>query len=251
MRAPRPCRRTRSRCSTSPPSGAVAATAGPVEAVEVASSRPELRGATRVVSGGRGPRVEGEVRARRRARRCARRCRRCVQSRRRRGIHPAVAPGRSDRRLGVSAAVCRSRHLGCDPAPRGQCRPPRTSSRSTRTRRHRSSTSPTSASSGTCSRWSEGDRRPRGAEEVVMATRMLRRGLPRVPGGEPWPPGRCRGVGCGGVGCGGGIVGRTGRTGRRRRCRAGPRGGDDGCCRRGGRGRCPGRSCRLRLSTPR
>ena len=35
-------------------SGAVAATAGPVEAVEVASSRPELRGATRVVSGGRG-----------------------------------------------------------------------------------------------------------------------------------------------------------------------------------------------------
>ncbi|WP_431805725.1 electron transfer flavoprotein subunit alpha/FixB family protein [Microbacterium paraoxydans] len=36
------------------PSGAVAATAGPVEAVEVTSSRPELRGATRVVSGGRG-----------------------------------------------------------------------------------------------------------------------------------------------------------------------------------------------------
>ncbi|MDF2560031.1 MAG: electron transfer flavoprotein subunit alpha [Microbacterium sp.] len=35
-------------------SGAVAATAGPIEAVEVASSRPELRGATRVVSGGRG-----------------------------------------------------------------------------------------------------------------------------------------------------------------------------------------------------
>ena len=35
-------------------SGAVAATAGAVEAVEVASSRPELRGATRVVSGGRG-----------------------------------------------------------------------------------------------------------------------------------------------------------------------------------------------------
>ncbi|WP_282847627.1 electron transfer flavoprotein subunit alpha/FixB family protein [Microbacterium oxydans] len=36
------------------PSGVVAATAGPVEAVEVASSRPELRGATKVVSGGRG-----------------------------------------------------------------------------------------------------------------------------------------------------------------------------------------------------
>ncbi|MBS0023946.1 electron transfer flavoprotein subunit alpha/FixB family protein [Microbacterium paraoxydans] len=36
------------------PSGAVAATAGPVEAVEVTSNRPELRGATRVVSGGRG-----------------------------------------------------------------------------------------------------------------------------------------------------------------------------------------------------
>ncbi|HWS50164.1 MAG TPA: electron transfer flavoprotein subunit alpha/FixB family protein [Microbacterium sp.] len=36
------------------PSGAAAATAGPVEAVEVASSRPELRGATRVVAGGRG-----------------------------------------------------------------------------------------------------------------------------------------------------------------------------------------------------
>jgi electron transfer flavoprotein alpha subunit len=35
-------------------SGAVAATAGPVEAAEVASSRPDLRGATRVVSGGRG-----------------------------------------------------------------------------------------------------------------------------------------------------------------------------------------------------
>ncbi|WP_136053724.1 electron transfer flavoprotein subunit alpha/FixB family protein [Microbacterium sp. K24] len=35
-------------------SGAVAATAGPIETVEVASSRPELRGATRVVSGGRG-----------------------------------------------------------------------------------------------------------------------------------------------------------------------------------------------------
>ncbi|GGM61505.1 electron transfer flavoprotein subunit alpha/FixB family protein [Microbacterium saperdae] len=35
-------------------SGAVAATAGAIEAVEVASSRPELRGATRVVSGGRG-----------------------------------------------------------------------------------------------------------------------------------------------------------------------------------------------------
>ncbi|MEU4014691.1 electron transfer flavoprotein subunit alpha/FixB family protein [Microbacterium sp. NPDC028030] len=35
-------------------SGAVAATAGPVEVLEVASSRPELRGATRVVSGGRG-----------------------------------------------------------------------------------------------------------------------------------------------------------------------------------------------------
>lgn len=35
-------------------SGQPAATVGPVEAVEVASSRPELRGATRVVSGGRG-----------------------------------------------------------------------------------------------------------------------------------------------------------------------------------------------------
>jgi electron transfer flavoprotein alpha subunit len=35
-------------------SGAVAAKAGPIETVEVASSRPELRGATRVVSGGRG-----------------------------------------------------------------------------------------------------------------------------------------------------------------------------------------------------
>ncbi|QNA93704.1 MULTISPECIES: electron transfer flavoprotein subunit alpha/FixB family protein [unclassified Microbacterium] len=35
-------------------SGAAAATAGPVEIVEAASSRPELRGATRVVSGGRG-----------------------------------------------------------------------------------------------------------------------------------------------------------------------------------------------------
>nr|WP_314840701.1 electron transfer flavoprotein subunit alpha/FixB family protein [uncultured Microbacterium sp.] len=35
-------------------SGAVTATLGAVEAVEVASSRPELRGATRVVSGGRG-----------------------------------------------------------------------------------------------------------------------------------------------------------------------------------------------------
>ena len=37
-----------------PPSGAVAATAGAVEAVEATSSRPELRGAARVVSGGRG-----------------------------------------------------------------------------------------------------------------------------------------------------------------------------------------------------
>ncbi|MGX1583458.1 electron transfer flavoprotein subunit alpha/FixB family protein [Microbacterium sp. NPDC055502] len=36
------------------PSGAVAATAGPVEAVEATSTRPELRGAARVVSGGRG-----------------------------------------------------------------------------------------------------------------------------------------------------------------------------------------------------
>ena len=36
------------------PSGAVATTAGPVETVEATSSRPELRGATRVVSGGRG-----------------------------------------------------------------------------------------------------------------------------------------------------------------------------------------------------
>lgn len=36
------------------PSGAVAATAGPIEAVEQSSSRPDLRGATRVVSGGRG-----------------------------------------------------------------------------------------------------------------------------------------------------------------------------------------------------
>ncbi len=35
-------------------SGAVAASVGPVESAEVASSRPELRGATRVVSGGRG-----------------------------------------------------------------------------------------------------------------------------------------------------------------------------------------------------
>ncbi|WP_406248826.1 electron transfer flavoprotein subunit alpha/FixB family protein [Microbacterium sp. M] len=35
-------------------SGAPAATAGPIEAVEVASSRPDLRGAARVVSGGRG-----------------------------------------------------------------------------------------------------------------------------------------------------------------------------------------------------
>lgn len=39
---------------TATPSGAIAATAGPVEAVEATSSRPELRGATRVVSGGRG-----------------------------------------------------------------------------------------------------------------------------------------------------------------------------------------------------
>ena len=37
----------------SPVSGA-AASAGPIEAVELASSRPDLRGATRVVSGGRG-----------------------------------------------------------------------------------------------------------------------------------------------------------------------------------------------------
>lgn len=37
-----------------PGSGAAAASVGPVEAVEQASSRPELRGATRVVSGGRG-----------------------------------------------------------------------------------------------------------------------------------------------------------------------------------------------------
>ncbi|WEK60993.1 MAG: electron transfer flavoprotein subunit alpha/FixB family protein [Candidatus Microbacterium colombiense] len=36
------------------PSGAAVATAGEIAAVEVASSRPELRGATRVVSGGRG-----------------------------------------------------------------------------------------------------------------------------------------------------------------------------------------------------
>ncbi|WP_243229538.1 electron transfer flavoprotein subunit alpha/FixB family protein [Microbacterium sp. CIAB417] len=35
-------------------SGAAAATAGPVEAIEQESSRPELRGAARVVSGGRG-----------------------------------------------------------------------------------------------------------------------------------------------------------------------------------------------------
>ncbi|WP_164234793.1 electron transfer flavoprotein subunit alpha/FixB family protein [Microbacterium hydrocarbonoxydans] len=35
-------------------SGAVAASAGPIEAVEATSSRPELRGAARVVSGGRG-----------------------------------------------------------------------------------------------------------------------------------------------------------------------------------------------------
>lgn len=35
-------------------SDAVAATAGPIESVEATSSRPELRGATRVVSGGRG-----------------------------------------------------------------------------------------------------------------------------------------------------------------------------------------------------
>lgn len=35
-------------------SGAVTAAAGPVETVEVSSSRPDLRGATRVVSGGRG-----------------------------------------------------------------------------------------------------------------------------------------------------------------------------------------------------
>ena len=39
---------------TATPSGAIVATAGPVEAVEATSSRPELRGATRVVSGGRG-----------------------------------------------------------------------------------------------------------------------------------------------------------------------------------------------------
>ncbi len=37
-----------------PPSGAASATIESVEAVEAASSRPELRGATRVVSGGRG-----------------------------------------------------------------------------------------------------------------------------------------------------------------------------------------------------
>ncbi|UWF77311.1 MULTISPECIES: electron transfer flavoprotein subunit alpha/FixB family protein [Microbacterium] len=36
------------------PSGAVAATAGAIEAVEQASSRPELRGAAKVVAGGRG-----------------------------------------------------------------------------------------------------------------------------------------------------------------------------------------------------
>ncbi|MFS0853860.1 electron transfer flavoprotein subunit alpha/FixB family protein [Microbacterium sp. 179-I 3D4 NHS] len=37
-----------------PASGAVAASVGPVETIEAVSSRPELRGATRVVSGGRG-----------------------------------------------------------------------------------------------------------------------------------------------------------------------------------------------------
>src|SRR5690606_23757373 len=33
-----------------------------------------------------------------------------------------------------------------------------------------------------------GRRGSRRAEEVAMASRMLRRGLPRVAGGDPWPP---------------------------------------------------------------
>src|SRR5690606_12023743 len=35
---------------------------------------------------------------------------------------------------------------------------------------------------------SAGDRGARSTEEVSMATRMLRQGLPRVVGGDPWPP---------------------------------------------------------------
>ncbi len=54
MPVPRPSRRRRCRPSRSTASGRKNATIGAVEEVVVSSSRPELRGAAKVVSGGRG-----------------------------------------------------------------------------------------------------------------------------------------------------------------------------------------------------
>ncbi len=105
---------------------------------EVASSRPELRGATRVVSGGRWPRVQGEVRARRGARRRTRAARRRLQGSRRRRVHPAIAP-RSVRPGCRCRRSCMSRSASPERSSTARaCRRRRTSSRSTRTPRRRS-----------------------------------------------------------------------------------------------------------------
>src|SRR5699024_1892242 len=73
---------------------------------------------------------------------------------------------------------------------RPACRRRRPSSRSTRTARPRSSISLTSASWATCSRSFRRRSSPctRTSPDMATYSGSLRSGLPRVEGGDPWPP---------------------------------------------------------------
>ena len=84
------------------------------------SERPELTSAKIIVSGGRALRLERAVpRAARSARRQARRRGRGFARRGRRGLCAQRLSGRADGQDRRPGSLCRDRHLGRDPAPRG------------------------------------------------------------------------------------------------------------------------------------